>query len=166
MCVFSERYVYLRVKMSYLIQFSGQLLVLFGQQDSLPLVLLLVLRLKLFPLALAEENTQTWSVKLVTFKWFVVFQASELYELIQAILYRGFINTLNIQIFTDVSSILLPLWLCGPLTPHLNQRLGSENRYTLLSLNTLIQSEPDPALFEQMNEKAVRITCPNSRRES
>lgn len=42
---------------SYLIQFTRQLLVLFCKQDSLPLVLLLVLCLELFPLVLAAGNT-------------------------------------------------------------------------------------------------------------
>ncbi len=50
----------------YLIQFTGQLLIFFNKQDSLPLVLLLVLGLKLFPLALAGGNTHTRIVKLVT----------------------------------------------------------------------------------------------------
>ena len=53
-------------QISYLIQFTGQLLVFFREQDSIPLILLLVLGLKLFPFALAGGSTNTWIVKLVT----------------------------------------------------------------------------------------------------
>lgn len=49
-------------KYFYLIQFAGELLVLLRQQHSLPLVLLFVLGLKLFPLALAgrTEKKMKW----------------------------------------------------------------------------------------------------------
>lgn len=55
----------------YLIQFAGHLFVFIGKQDSLPLVLLLVLGLKLLPLALTGEKKKktkrrTRIVKLVT----------------------------------------------------------------------------------------------------
>lgn len=46
-------------KYFYLIQFAGELLVLLRQQHSLPLILLFVLGLKLFPLALAEQREKT-----------------------------------------------------------------------------------------------------------
>lgn len=46
-------------EISYRIEFTGQLLVLFREQNSLPLILLLVVSLKLFPLTLAVGNTHT-----------------------------------------------------------------------------------------------------------
>ena len=43
----------------YLVQFTGELLIFLGEQNSFSLILLLVLGLKLFPFALAGGNTHT-----------------------------------------------------------------------------------------------------------
>lgn len=46
----------------YLFKFTGQLLVIFTEQDYVSLIFLLVLGLKIFPLILTAENTHTHRV--------------------------------------------------------------------------------------------------------
>lgn len=55
----------------------------------------------------------------------------------------------------SASSILLPLFMCGPwiqtFPQNLNQRLGTKTRYTSFNPNTLMQLESDTAVCLKMN---------------